>query len=60
MAGASDSLIHTSIYPDLLLADLSNPTLYVRSPKDPDDREVTYTFPDDDPYIPHCIFADGN
>ena len=29
----------------------SNPTLYVRSPSDPDDREVVYTFPDDDPYV---------
>lgn len=32
------------------LVECSNPTLYVRSPKDADDREVVYTFPDDDPY----------
>jgi hypothetical protein len=26
------------------------PSLYVRSPLDPEDREVAHTFPDDDPY----------
>ena len=33
--------------------NVSNPTLYVRSPRDTDDREVVYTFPDDDPYAHH-------
>ena len=33
-------------------SDDSNPTLHVRSPKDADDREVVYSFPDDDPYDP--------
>lgn len=31
-------------------SDDSNPTLYFRSPKDVDGREVVYSFPDDDPY----------
>ena len=50
--GVSDSLILTSI-PHLLLTGTngSNPTLYVRSPREADDREVIYTFPDDDPYV---------
>ena len=54
MDGVSDSLILTSINPiPFCLAKIngSNPTLYVRSPSDADDREVTYTFPDDDPYV---------
>jgi len=34
-----------------LVDPYNNPTLYVRSPSDADDREVTYTFPDDDPYF---------
>ena len=38
------------VVPSSDLVDCSNPTLYVRSPKDADDREVVYTFPDDDPY----------
>ena len=33
-------------------SDDSNPTLYVRGPKDADDREVVYSFPDDDTYDP--------
>ena len=50
MVGASDLSIHTSNIVAEESADCSNPTLYVRSPKDADDREVVYTFPDDDPY----------
>jgi hypothetical protein len=51
MGGVSDSLIHTSMRPVSGLTDNSNPTLYVRSPRDPDDREIVYSFPDDDPYF---------
>jgi hypothetical protein len=51
MDGVSDSLIRTSMPPISCLTDNSNPTLYVRGPRDPDDREVVYSFPDDDPYF---------
>jgi len=34
-----------------LVDPYNNPTLYVRSPKDPDGGEVIYTYPDDDPYF---------
>ena len=37
--------------PFIILPNSSKATLYVRSPKDADDKEAAYTFPDDDPYI---------
>lgn len=49
MDGVSDLLTLTSTL-NSNVSDSSNPALYVRSPKDADDREVVYTFPDDDPY----------